>query len=310
MGWYISFGIEEFTMSQIILRPVFNRPEMLQLSFEYEINARNYYNFSDNLITVFLIEHGSPQKTLDLVEKYPFEKKTIVRTEKFGLSKNILLGMKEAFELADNFVIHLEDDILIHKTYFKFMDVLLNMKELGKFSVLSAYNFNDGGNVNEVYRGQHYAALAPLITKKFFMNYVIHCITPVYYENYASRDRFVRALGKRYENNKLYKYRNNPEVHNEQSGLINKIVDIALIEEGMAVIQPKINRQIHVGYYGKNRPGGTIPGNTFEEKFENLKEIIKSADRMYKLSKTPQYNDYKIFSPKLEEWDGTLCLKQ
>jgi hypothetical protein len=29
---------------------------------------------------------------------------------------------------------------------------------------------------------------------------------------------------------------------------------------------------------------------------------------MYALSATKQYNDYKVFSPKLEEWDGTLYL--
>jgi len=293
---------------QVILRPVFSRPEMLQLSIEYEISARNYYDFTEDLLTVFLIEYGSPQKTIDLVKEYPFEKKIIIRTEKFGLSKNILLGMKESFELADNFVIHLEDDILLHKTYFQYMDLLLNMKEIGKFSVLSPYNYNDNGDINEVYRWHHYAALAPLINKKFFMNYIIHCITPVYYESYASRDRFVRSLGKRYKDNKLYKYRNNLGAHNEQAGLINKLVDVAFIEEDMAVIMPRVNRQQHIGYFGKNRPGGKIPGESFEERLENLREIIKDADKMYKLSATKQYNDYKVFSPKLEEWDGILKL--
>jgi len=293
----------------IILRPVFNRPEMLQLSFEYEIAARNYYNFPDNLTTMFLIEYGTPQKVLDLVKEYPFENEIIIRTEKFGLSKNILLGMKKAFELANDFVIHLEDDILLHKTYFQYMDLLLNMKEIGKFSVLSPYNYDDNGSVNEVYRGHHYAALAPLIGKKFFMDYVIYCITPVYYESYSSRDRFVKALSKKYKDNKLYKYRNSPGTHNEQAGLLNKLVDVALIEEDMAVIMPKVNRQQHIGYFGKNRPGGKIPGNNFEERLENLREVIKDANKMYELSATKQYNDYTVFSPKLDEWDGTLNVK-
>jgi len=293
----------------VILRPVFNRPEMLQLSIEYEIAARNYYGFPHNLTTIFLIERGSPQKTIDLIKEYPFKKKIIARTEKFGLSKNILLGMKESFELADNFLIHLEDDILLHKTYFQYMDVLLSMEEIGKFSVLSAYNHDDNGNVNEVYRGHHYAALAPLINKKFFMDYIIHCITPIYYKDYASRDRFVKALGERYKDNKLYKYRNNPGMHNEQAGLLNKLVDVALIEENMVVIMPRVNRQQHIGYFGKNRPGGKIPGNNFDERLENLREIIKDVDKMYELSASKQYNDYAIFSSKLEKWDGTLYVK-
>ena len=294
---------------EVILRPVFNRPEMLYLSIEYEIAAREYYEFSHNLITVFLIEYGSPQKTIDLVENYPFDKKIILRTEKFGLSKNILLGMKEAFELTDNFVIHLEDDVLLHKTYFQYMDLLLNMEDVGKFSVLSPYNHDDNGDVNEVYGGHHYAALAPLISKKFFMGYIIHCITPVYYESYASRDKFVRVLGKKYKDNELYKYKNNPGAHNEQAGLINKLVDVALIEEGMYVVMPRVNRQQHIGYFGKNRPGGILPGKNFEERLENLRRIIKDANKMYELSATKQYNDYAVFSPKLDKWDGTLYVK-
>jgi len=295
---------------QIILRPVFNRPEMLQLSLEYEIAAREYYKFPYDLITVFLIEYGSPQKVLDLVKEYPFEKKIITRTEKFGLSKNILLGMKESFELSNDFTIHLEDDILLHKTYFQYMDLLLNMKEVGKWSVLSPYNHDDNGDVNEVYRGHHYAALAPLINKKFFMEYIVHCITPVYYESYASRDKFVRALDnscKKYWD-KGYKYRGDG-THHAQAGVINRFVDLAMIQDDMYVIMPFVNRQMHIGFVGINRPGGIIPGNNFEQRLINLREIIKDADKMYKLSATKQYNDYKVFSTKLEEWDGTLYVK-
>ena len=141
------------------------------------------------------------------------------------------------------------------------------------------------------------------------MDYVIHCITPVYYESYSSRDKFVRALYKKYKDNELYKYRNNPGAHNEQAGLINKLVDVALIEEDMDVIMPRVNRQQHIGYFGKNRPGGKIPGNNFNERLENLREIIKDVNKMYELSATKQYNDYTVFSSKLDEWDGTLHVK-
>jgi hypothetical protein len=296
-------------MSQIILRPVFNRPEMLQLSLKYEIVAREYYKFPYDLVTVFLIEYGSPQKTIDLVEEYPFEKKIIMRTEKFGLSKNILLGMKKAFELAGDFVIHLEDDILLHKTYFQFMDVLLNMKDIGKYSILSPYNRMNEDDVNAVYKGHHFAALAPLITKWFFMKYLIHCITLNFYENFVSRDKFVRALGEKFKNNKLYKYRNNPGVHNEWAGLCNRLGDISLIQDGAYIIMPKVPRQQHIGFYGKNRKG-FLSGNNFEERLENLKKIIKSAEKLYECTGSKQYNDYLIFdNKKLDRWDGSLYIK-
>jgi len=295
-------------MNNVILRPVFDRPEMLYLSLEYEKAAREYFSLKDELVTVFIIEHGSPDKTLELVDNYPYTSTKIKRKEKFGLSKNILLGMRDAFDISDNYVIHLEDDILLHKTYFQYMDILLNMGL--NYSVLSPFNKKDEGSVNDIYKGHHYAALAPLIDKGFFEDYVEPCITPVYYENYASRDRFVRALAKKYQDNELYKYRNNPGGHNEQAGLINKLVDVSLIEEEKWVIQPFINRQQHIGYFGKNRPGGKIPGKSFEDRLKNLREIIKDPNRMYQLSAAKQYNDYLAFSPKLEEWNGTLYLKK
>ena len=40
-----------------------------------------------------------------------------------------------------------------------------------------------------------------------------------------------------------------------------------------------------------------------------LKKIIKDPNEMYKHTNSKQYNDYKIFSPKLNSWDGTLEIK-
>ena len=291
------------------MRPVFNRVEMLYLSLEYEIAARKYFEISDEFITLFVVEYGSPKETIGLINNYPFAKKIINRKERYGLSKNILLGMKDAFEIADDYIIYIEDDVLIHRTYFQYMNILLNMFTKNEYSVLAAYNGDDDGDVNALYRGHHYAALAPLINKEFFIYYIKPCIIPSYYENYVSRDNFCRALAQKYKDNELYKYRNSPGTHNEQAGLINKLVDVALIEEKKYVITPFVNRQQHIGYFGKNRPGGIIPGNNFDERLINLREIIKNADKMYKLSAAKAYNDYRTFSSKLNTWDGTLYLR-
>jgi hypothetical protein len=288
----------------VILRPVFDRPEMLQLSIDYEIAARNYHMLKENLHTIFVVEYGAPQKILDLIDLYPFDHSVILRNEKFGLTKNILEGMKSAFELANDYIIYIEDDILIHKTYFKFMDVLLNMSNLGKYTILSAYNKTDDGDINEVYRGNHYCAWGALITKKFFMDYIIHCANDLYYIN---RNRFVKILGNEFNNNELYKYRNNPMQHNEQAGLINRLVDIAIIKTQSYVIMPKVNRQIHIGFYGKNRPGH-LEGMTYEDRLINLKSMIEQ-NKFYEMSKAKMYNDYKIFDKRLENWDGMLYVK-
>jgi len=181
------------------------------------------------------------------------------------------------------------------------MDILLNMGL--NFSVLSSYNKNDDGNVSEVYKGHHYAALAPLIDKQFFENYIDPCITTVYYDN---KDKFIRSLGKKYQDNKLYKYRNSPGMHNQQAGLINRLVDIALIEEDKYVVMPYINRHQHIGMYGHNRGSKYIPGNNFKQRLANLRKMIEDATAMYEFTPAKMYNDYRIFSSKLNEWDGSL----
>lgn len=294
-------------MLNIIMRVVYNRPEMLQLSIEYEIASREYFMLPGKFHTLFVVEYGAPQKIFDVINGYPFEHSIITRDQKFGLSKNILEGMKIAFKMADDFIIYIEDDILIHKTYFKYMDLLLNMKDLGPYTVLSAYNKNNSGDVHEVYRGSHYCAWGALVTKKFFMDYIVHCITPAYYESYASRDKFVKSLGEKFKNNGLYKYRNNLGTHNEQAGLINRLSDISIIQDGVHVILPRVNRQMHIGLVGKNRPG-RLPGNTYEERLENMCDIIKN-NRFYEVTQAKQYNDYLVFDKRLDEWDGTLYVK-
>jgi len=275
----------------IILRPVYNRPEMLALSLKYEIEARKFYGQTDHLTTLFIVEHGTPDKVLELIDQYPYKKKLEFRPRKYGLTMSILEGMKQAFEMARSFIIYIEDDILIHKTYFHYLKVVFKT-QTGPVSVISPYNFNDKGDVHGIRRAHHYAALAPLITKKFFDKYVKQHVTSNYYgatgndvEDFHIRCDYILKLNEKYKeywSPKLYKYKDG--THNEQAGLLNRLVDVAMIEENMHVIMPEVNRQQHIGYFGKNRPGGVIPGKSYEERLENLRKIIISAERMYELA--------------------------
>ena len=43
----------------------------------------------------------------------------------------------------------IEDDVLIHRTYFQYMNILLNMFTKNEYSVLAAYNGDDDGDVND-----------------------------------------------------------------------------------------------------------------------------------------------------------------
>jgi hypothetical protein len=290
--------------TQVLMRPVFNRPEMLYLSIEAEINAREYHKFPDDLLTLFIVEHGADPITVELVRRYPFRSYCILRADKYGLSCNILEGFREAFSLTNDYIIYIEDDVVVHKTYFKYMDTLLNM-DLGKVSVLSAYNFDDDGDIHEIRRKNHYSALAPIIMKDFYTRYILSCSCNDFYSDPAG---FSIALNDKYKEHWATKrYRYQDSTHHAQAGIINRLTDVAEIEEDMWCIMPSVNRQTHIGFWGANRvKSKDIPGVAFDERVDNLREIVKDADKMYDMAGSKEYDDYKTFSSKLEAWDGTL----
>ncbi len=301
-------------MANVIMRVAWNRPEMLQVSIDHEIKAREYHMLDGDFLTLFVVEHGTTQEVVDVINNYPYKKKVLMRKSKQGLTPNILKGMKTAFDLTDDYICYIEDDICVHYTYFKYLDVIMNM-DVGKYSVISAYNKNDNGHENEIYRGHHYCAWGALITRHFFEEYIQEHAHEGYFgtsaeemKNYHVRDLYVKSLNEAYIGHKNYKYKNG--MHNEQAGMINRLVDIALIEEDMCVVMPRVNRQMHIGFYGKNRPSSkSIPGNTFEGKVKNLYDIIKSVDKMYNTAQAKQYRDYAVFDKRLDEWGGTLYVE-
>lgn len=217
--------------TQIIMRPVFNRAEMLYLSIEAEIKARNYYKFPDNLLTLFIIEYGADPMTVEIVKQYPFKSYCIFRQKKFGLTANILEAFKDAFSMTGDYVLYIEDDVLPHKTFFKYLDVILNMPEANKASVISSFNKDDDGDVHELYKGYHYAAICTTIFKKFYLEYIYPSSIPEYYNDMYG---YIAELDKKYKGNSLYKYQS--LAHVEQAGRINRAVDINHIQEDGYVI--------------------------------------------------------------------------
>jgi hypothetical protein len=290
----------------VIMRVVYNRPEMLKVSIDAELAARSKSKeFIEDYTTLFIVEHGATDKVKELVAEYPLAKEVIFRPQKFGLSKNILEGFKATFSMSEEHVIYIEDDMVPHSTYFEYMAALLNTVSYNEFSVLSAYSLRDGGDANVVRRAHHYAAWAPLISKYFFDNYVEPHANSAFYKNPA---QYVALLNEKYKahwESGIYKYRNT--AHHQQAGLINRLVDVALITQGLHVYMPDLMRVQHIGFYGDNRlKVKEIPGSTFDARVMNLKAITSSAEMMYEYTGSKQYKDYNVFSPELDLWDGTI----
>ncbi len=293
---------------QVILRPVFNRPEMLSLCLEYEYKARETFAIpSTEFHTVFVIEYGASAEVVDIVKNYKYEKIIIYRPRRYGLSANILEGMRTAFDITDDYIVYLEDDILVHKSYFSYLYKIMQHTDLQDFSVISAFNFNDDGTVTRVRKDRHYAAWAPLITRRFYEGYVRPHSCKQFYNNPS---RYVVALNEQYKDywdSRMYRYKT--DMHHQQAGLINRLCDIARIEEGLYVVMPEVARSQHIGIYGSNRRvGKPLSGDTLSKRIAHLRTIVQDASKMYEMAGSKEYNDYRVFSEKLDEWDGTLTL--
>ncbi|MEA3341752.1 MAG: hypothetical protein U9R15_17445 [Chloroflexota bacterium] len=278
------------------------------MSIKAEIEARNYYKFPDDLLTLFIVEYGADPITVDIIKQYPFKSYCVFRQKRLGLSRNILEGQRESFHLTDDFIFYIEDDVLLHKTYFQYMDVILNSTNLGgPFSIISSYVREEGTDPSAMFYKQHYCALAPVIFKHSWEKFMVKHANSNYYDNHAF---YVVALNEQYKKywGETYKYQDS--MHYQQAGLWNRGIDILKIDYNMDVITPVMNRQQHIGIYGENRAlGEPIPGNTFMERVDSLREIIKDPNKMYSMAGSKCYNDYCVINPILDGWDGTLYLK-
>ena len=299
----------ESEMGNILLRPVWNKAEMLKLSIDYEKVAREHHDFSSDIYTIFVAEYGTTPDVMRVVSEYPFDYELITRPSRFGLTANIMEGYKVAFSRSDSFVITVEDDILIHRTYFEYIDALFALgRELPKFSVINADGGKRGGP-SYIKRAHHYGPAAPLIDKGFFEKYVLPHANPEYYNNRVRKMTQLNRNYLKYHESGRYKFHD--VRFDEQAGLINRLVDHAMIDEGIYVLTPEVRRERNIGYFGKNRPGGSIPGNSFDERFENLTNIVKDPKVMVEHAGTEgREGDYALFNPSLDTWNGEMKLRR
>lgn len=281
---------------------------MLTVVMESLIEAYDYFPFPD-LKFVFAVEAPNDKKVLEIVKSFPLDtEKIIVRQERCGLSKNILEGMKVAMGLSEDFVMFQADDIVVHKTFFKYYDKLINT-DLGKISTYTVARYEEGGDPAKVIKWHAYDAAGALINKNFYETYIRPCSIPQFYN---SRPAFVTQIDRKYNKyyvDHTYKFPLGPAKFNQQAGLINRLVDVAMIEEGYKTIISDLTRVRNIGFYGRNR-AGNLPGNTFDDRLEFLRSIINDSDKIYSMTGSKQYKDYVNFDPRLDTWDGEIIIQE
>ncbi|MCK4454571.1 hypothetical protein KAU51_04515 [Candidatus Parcubacteria bacterium] len=289
---------------------MFNRPEMFYLSIESEIEARKYFTGCEYL-TIFCVEYGASQLILDIIKDfYPFNNIIHQRLFRHHGWGNILEGLKSAFVDTDEYVLNLEDDCLLHKTYFKYIHEAHKLTD-DKCSVINSSNRSTPGRdkhgVNRISKTWLFEATCCLINKYFFKKYVESYATNEYYTNRAS---VINKINLRNGDDKRSKYRpsrNNLLTHIGWDGLVNRLIDTSNIEESMYALSPSSDRRLHIGFYGQNRRSNfTFTEQDFLKRVNILRTIIKDPQKMGKID--GHHFDYDVFVSELDNWDGNLLM--
>lgn len=125
---------------------LYNRPKHTEKLFNSIINAKNYnrfnfYVFCDGAKNQNDIEKINEIKTIVKSFKKKINIKTFYRKKNIGLILNITNSINSVLS-KNNFAIILEDDLVLHKNFFNFMDVSLEKyKKNDNVFQISGYSY-------------------------------------------------------------------------------------------------------------------------------------------------------------------------
>ncbi len=288
----------------VLLRTVFDKPEMLQLSLKYEKIARNY--FDDDYLTIFAVDYGANPKCLEVIKEYTFKYMIVERPVRHYVCANILGGLKTACKKASDFVINMEDDVILHKTYFEFVKKAHDLVKSYGYSAITTWGYSPLGDPSILKETDYFCGPGTVISKDFFEQYIAPYATQSYYRNWVPTIQDVNELNR---SNPKAKYAVGDHTHLDWDGLANRLVDYASFSKGLHSYSSSCFRLLHIGFYGFNRRGGKYPDGiySFEDKVKFLESNIFNPEMLSRLDGV--YNDYHTFDPAIDDWDGSLRLE-
>lgn len=295
-----------------ILRPLYQRPEMLRLSIDSEIAAREHH-CGTHLHTLFLVEYGADPICLEIISKYPYPHTVIKRSTRMNPVGNILEGLKAAAmaevnggDVVPEYAINIEEDCFLHESFFTFVEKATSMLSDRKYSAITTWGKSNEGASDVLTTGTYFCGPGTIVNLDFFRRYVMPYATQDYYRDFYSS---IMPVNYRNHENPYSKYHSkygNQYQHLDWDGLTNRLVDAALFEEGINSYSSECFRLLHIGFYGFNRHGGKFPKElkSFESRVDFLKRSIFDSDFMASLD--GHYKDYAVFSEAMETWNGEL----
>ena len=274
----------------ILIIPTFRRPEMLFLCLEHVAACAESKDDLD--IWVCVDEHQGQSANVALVrrvtEKFPGLRITIKQRtpHKYpGNSYNILTAYKEAFNTTAEYVLLVEDDVLIAPDFFRWHYAVqkqsdwfcsiavknLRWKDAPTHADPSAYysTTNDYASLGVCFRRDK---LAPIVA----------------HANHGYFADMAGYLAKHFPPSKEF---------TEQDGLIQRV--LAQVK-GLTVF-PTVPRAQHVGWYGYHRGTGVRPDGTLEERVRQVRLVLNNPEHLRNHIKDP-FADVEPYQLKDYPW--------
>ena len=262
-----------------ILRPCWNRPEMLRLSLEYQ--EKNLCG--DQFKTYFFVDYPQSEEVLSVIDNYNGNKEVILRKARLDLTPNILTAYRYLFgDLKANYVAIIEDDIIISKDWLKM--VLWFTENDCDENVLA---FNAGtlmdkkcvGDMSKLKYIDWYYSCASVISKRMFDKYMLpHCCE----EYYNNKDIYLRKNFPGILEGKLL----------DQAGLFRRV----RMKNDLKILCPVFRRFGHIGVYGRFQGESPFEKLSTEERYNVLKKICHSGEELSKYIKcqTGNFVDFEF----------------
>lgn len=218
-----------------ILIPGRNRPEFFYLTLESLVKNPEIKDYR----LLFALENDVDEHYFEIIRSFTngLEPEIVKWSKMYGLTKGILEGFKAAFSKADEYVILLEDDVVVSKDFLKFLDYCYRhfYSPGGDIATIGSF-YRSLGRVDYVYKERCYLPWGLLLPKDLFDQFLLEHCNESYYQNskqYADR----------------YFLRDSPRSEVEQAELALRIV----IKNSLYQILPEVPRSLEIGFYGKHK---------------------------------------------------------
>jgi len=260
-----------------ILRPCFQRPEMLKLSLEFQQSCEKKEEF----VPFFFIDYPADPEVLNVWANFHENNFVYFRKKRYDLTPNILEAYKWVFKNIDTqYVAIIEDDIIVAKDWLKMM---LWFVENNKDETVLAFNAGDlrdkvlAGDLRETKCINWYYSCASITSRAMFEKYILpHCNE----DYYNDKDGYLRKHFPGILEGQLL----------DQAGLFRRV----RIKNNLKVLCPVYRRFGHIGVYGRFQGDSPLGKKTTAERYAILKKACCSKDELEKYVqwKTGNFADF------------------